>query len=206
MEGSLGNSVPGMSTAEGGSAPSTPPSVKVSTVEYASDPESAGARRRDRLLGMSANTMSHSRVSLRLRVGKRRPLSGGHGISSPPGKKPRGLVATTSLPPSSLFLLYTPGAWFTAVATRLSFTPSACRAQVAMSFRVHTYVYFEVCIYVRGYDRLPDESLSNPSYERDFKLSPSLFIKLQVQQNVRVQQYREPTSIVPGMFWYVRTG
>ena len=92
MEHSLGNSVPGMSTAEGGSAPSTPPAVNVSTVEYASDPESAGARRRDGLLGMSANTMTNSRVSLRLRVGKRRPLSGGHGVGSPPGKPP-GLAA-----------------------------------------------------------------------------------------------------------------
>lgn len=80
-----------MPTAEGGSAPSTPASTNVSAVEYASDPESARARRRDRLLGMSASTMTHSRVSLRLRVGKRRPLSGGSGIPSPPGK-PRDLA------------------------------------------------------------------------------------------------------------------
>lgn len=93
MERSLQNSVPDMSTAEGGSAPSTPASVKVSAVEYASDPESARARRRDRLLGMSANSMAHNRVSVRLRVGKRRPLSGGAGIGSPPGE-PRGPAAT----------------------------------------------------------------------------------------------------------------
>ncbi|CAM9454084.1 unnamed protein product [Laminaria digitata] len=54
-----------MATAEGGvSAPSTPPSVKLPAVEYASDPESARARRRDRLLGMSTSTMTNNRMMI----------------------------------------------------------------------------------------------------------------------------------------------